>query len=259
MNDVTQQFLKDTEREDSIDILEQPITPDGSEEQPSEDTPEAPEVDVDNDDDEDVGKVSPKTRRERRLVRKLEAERESSRQMAEKLQTFSAAAKNVEDAEYLKGIERIYGTDSPEAQMATELLRNALVGIRKDAEESAYNRVKSEREQELQVEREKQQQLESYLDEVEDHYNVSLTESQEKGFIKLLEKMSPKDNSGKVLAYADPITVYELYKDRSSTNRQTPQRAKTVANRSLNQGSTPEDSKIQDDSNVRFLRENGII
>ena len=268
MNNVTDQFLKDTVQDQSVDILEQPFNSEEPDEKPQddepkdqpdgEDVPDADDAD-DADDKDNTGKVSPKTRRERRLVRKLEAERESSRQMSEKLQTISSAAKDLDDAEYLKGVERIYGNDTPEAQMATDLLKNALVGIRKDAEDSAYNRVKSERESEQAKATEMQQELESYVDDVEEAFNVTLSESQERGFLKFLEKMSPKDKAGNVVAYADPVTAYELYKDRNAANKPTPTRAKNVANRSMNQSTSPEDSKIQDDSNVRFLQENGII
>ena len=36
-------------------------------------------------------------------------------------------------------------------------------------------------------------------------------------------------------------------------------KAKKIANRSLNQGGSPEKSTIQDDSTVRFLKDSGII
>jgi len=45
------------------------------------------------------------------------------------------------DPDYLKSVERIYGTDSPEAQTATEILKNSLRSIEEKAVERAVGKV----------------------------------------------------------------------------------------------------------------------
>ena len=181
-------------------------------------------------------------------------------QLAEKLEAMSGAQKSIEDADYLKGIEQIYGTDSPEAQMATNLLKQAFVGMGKDAEERAYQRVAQERQQIAQQEQEAQAELDGFIDEIEDTYNVELSDGQEKSYFQLLHKMSPKDRNGNVIGYADPHAVWEVFQERSKKKAPaTNTKAKAIASRSLKQGGAPEPSKIQDDSTVRFLKDNGII
>jgi len=95
-----------------------------------------------------------------------------------------------EEADYLKGIERIYGTDTAEAQMATELLTKAIVGARDDAENRAYERFQSERQNEAQAVQQAESELDSIMDDIEDQFGVELTESQERSYFELLQKMS---------------------------------------------------------------------
>lgn len=261
---VLNQFLKDTEQHSQgTDILDQPLYPTGSTGATGEveSTTTGPAGPTGGDEEEvgEITKAKPKNRRERRLLAKLEAERHSSMQLAERLQTMTGAQKNIAEAEYLKGIERIYGTDSPEAQMATELLRNALIGMGKDAEERAYQRIVSERQQAAQAEQEAQAELDGFIDEIEDTYGVELNESQERSYFQLLHKMSPKDRNGNVTGYADPHAVWEVFQERTKKKPTGTDRAKNLVNRSMNQGGAPDNSKIQEDSIVRFLKDSGII
>ena len=260
MNELNQ-FLKDTEQDGKgFDILEQPMNPTGGApegEPQSGPTGATGEGEPDDNDDEFTKK--PRNRQERRLRQRLDDERRSSMQLAERLQIMSQAQQSLEDAEYLKGLERIYGNDTPEAQMATEILKKAFTGISKDIEERAYQRLVSEREQAEKAQKEAQAELEGFLDEIEDTYSVQLTEKQEKSFFELLSKMSPKDKQGNVTSYADPHAVWEVFQERSTKKTNDNSKAKNLVNRSMNQGGAPDNSKLQDDATFRLLRENGII
>lgn len=270
MNEVTQ-FLKDTEQSQGVDILDQPLNPEEQAQPPApaEETPEGDEptgdeeegkqLKGDDEEPEDVEPLKPKNRRERRLRQRLEAERQSAMQLAERLETMSSAQRAIEEADYMKGLDRIYGNDTPEAQMATDLLKQAFSGAVKDAEERAYARVAQERQQAAQQEADAQAELDGFIDEIEDTYNVELSETQERSYFQLLHKMSPKDKNGNVIGYADPHSVWEVFQERSKKKAPANTKAKAIASRSLKQGGTPEPSKIQDDSTVRFLKENGII
>jgi len=248
------EFLKDVKDDQATpetDVLDQPIVPDG----------EKPEGEVKSKDDEedDEEGVKPRNRRERRLLRKLDGERESNIFLAGKLAAREEAERTLtEESDYLKGVERIYGTETPEAQLATDLLKKAIVGARDDAETRAYERIKSERQKELEEEREATKALDNILDEIEDTYDVTLTEAQERSYFQLLQKMSSKDSEGNVISLADPHAVWEVFQEKLKS-RTPVNRAKDLSNRSLTQSGASKDTTLQDDVVLRTLQDNGII
>lgn len=263
MNEVNQ-FLKDTEQQNQeLDILDQPLYPEGQEPaaeagQEEDTTAEDAPTGAD-DEEEEPTEIKPKNRRERRLRARLDSERSAGIQMAETIQNLTKANKSIDEADYLKGLDQIYGNETPEAIMAGKLLREAIVGVGKDAEERAYQRIAQERQQEAQQQQAAQAELDGFIDDIEDTYNVEFTEPQEKSFFQLLYKMSPKDANGNVVGYADPHAVYEVFKDRTTKKAKPATQAKKIASRSLKQGGGQEKSTVQEDSTVRFLKENGII
>lgn len=252
-----EQFLKDTEQDvTKVDVLEAPLVPETDAEKLSEGGKTGSENKGTAEDDG----LKPRNRRERRLMERLAAERESSSFLAGKLEARTEAQKSVsEESDYLKGVERIYGTDSPEAQLATELLKKAIVGARDDAENRAYERIKSERGKELEEQRQAESELDTMIDEIEDEHGVTLTDTQERAFFSLLEKMSPKDREGNVIEYADPSAVWEIFSEKLQKGRPTDTRAKDLSSRSMVSSGTSTDSKLDEDVHARFLRENGII
>lgn len=256
MNEV-EEFLKDTEVDPlKVDVLDAPLVPEAPK---KEETLVEGEAEGTNGEDAgDKDGLQPRNRRERRLMAKLQAEKESSMFLAGKLEARTEAAKAVtEEADYLKAVERIYGTDSPEALLATDLLKKAIVGARDDAENRAYERVKAERLQESQQYEAAQTELDNIVEEIEDEYGVTLTPAQETAFFKLLEKMSPKDKDGSVREYADPHSVYEVFQEKLKA-RPVDTRAKDLSSRSMTNSGSPK-SNLQDDVHARFLREQGII
>lgn len=252
-----EQFLEDTNQRPEVDILEQPLV---IPEDPAKGTEGGGDGTTTADDDE--GKDGqPRNRRERRLMAKLQAERESSMFLAGKLEARSEASKALssEEADYLKGVERIYGTDSPEAQLATDLLKKALVGMASDAEERAYRRMTDDRSKEADQLKEAEQELDNIVDEIEDEYGVTLTGAQETAFFNLLTKMSPKKN-GVVVEYADPHAVWEVFQEKLKA-RPSPEtnRAKDLSSRSMVNSGSSKESNLNDDVTARFLKEQGII
>lgn len=240
-------FLKELEQDvNSFDILDKPLN---VEEQATTETEEEPE-----NVDEDI-----KNRRHRRLEAKLQAEREANIAMAAKLEALSEASRmnrNNEPAEYLKAVEKIYGTDSPEALAATELLQNALKSVKEEAKREALE-LYEEREKARQAEiRREEETLNSMVEDIEDNYNVIFTPELQKKFFKQLEKLSPKDENGNVIQYADHRSVWEEF---SSKQVKPVNPAKALSSRSMTQSGASTESKLQDDVHLRFLKENGII
>ena len=247
------QFLADTEQEGEADILNQPL---GNSE---EEEPEVDQEQEDGYDESEEQEFNARNRRERRLMKKLDDERESASFLAGKLEAMSGAKETMEEADYLKSIDRIYGTDSPESQMATDLLKKAITGARDDAEERAYNRMTESQDREQESVRVAEGELETIIDDIENDYGVALTAKQEADCFELMQKMSPKDrNTGEVTSLADPDAVWEVFTERTARSNKGNQ-AKQLASRSLTGGSSNEPSNLQDDSQQRFLKENGII
>lgn len=250
-----EEFLKDTEIDPTkVDVLDAPLIP----EDPAKDD-EGKKDDEDTGDDDGKGEPKPRNRRERRLLERLAAERESSSFLAGKLEARTEAGKAVtEESDYLKAVERIYGTDSPEAQLATDLLKKAIIGAREEAKTQAVAEMKAERQRELADQRDADKELDNIVDEIEDEYGVTLTEPQERAFFQLLEKMSPKDKDGEVIEFADPHSVWEVFQEKLKA-RPADTRAKDMSSRSMTQSGSSKESTLQSDATTRFLKEQGII
>lgn len=233
------QFLQDAQ----VDTLNKPL---------GEVAPKAPEKDDEGDD--------PKNRRERRLLDRLERERQSNIELSAKLAAISEAQKFRGETpvdEHLKSVERIYGTNSPEAAEATELLKKALMSVEERATERAIEKFREEQRAAQERVREEERRLESFVDSVEDTFNTTMSKETEQNFFKLMERVSPKDSSGNIVEYADPIAVWELMQEKSQKKEN---RAKDLASRSMSTSSTNEAQNNQvDEATVRMLREAGII
>lgn len=263
-----EQFLSDlgTDQNRGVDVLDAPLNgePAKTDDQTGDDqTGAAAGIKKDDDDDGDFGgdDLKPRTRRERRLMRKLNDERESSIFLAGKLQAREEAKSSItEESDYLKSVERIYGTDTPEAQIATDLLKKAIIGARDDAENRAYQRVQTERQREAEEARKADSQFDDIIDELEDEHSFTFNQTQEKAYFDLLRKMSPKDSSGKVVSLADPHAVFEVFQDKlKSAKTGTGTRAKDLSARSMTQSGASGESTLKDDATVRFLKDNGLI
>lgn len=234
-----EQFIEETQQ----DILDQPINPE-KEETKLEDVEEV----------EDPSIVA--NRRHRRLEAKLQQEREANIALAERLKVIAETKGATAESDSLKKVERIYGTDTPEAAAATELLKEALLDLKREAKEETFNAWREEQRQEAAKLREEEARLDSMVEELEDEYGVTLTPDMQKSFFKQLEKVSPKDEDGNVIAYADHRSVWEDIQERVSKRNN---RAKEISTRSMVQGSGASDSKLQADSAERALKEMGII
>ncbi len=224
------------------------------------DAPLVPEVKEELPDPESVPE-SVKDRQHRRLEAKLQAERESSKFLAGQLSAITEARKSVEEpSEYLKAVERIYGTNTPEALTATEILQNALKGVKAEARDEAIAIFREEqRKAEAEVGREVDR-LDSIQEEIEDTYNVDLSSPEAKelrqNFFKRLERMSPKNEDGDVIEYADPHAVWEEFSTK--IQKRTTDRAKDLSARSMVNSGTP-DSKLTQSTHEKWLIDNGII
>lgn len=205
-----------------------------------------------------------KNRRERRLLGQLEDARKEvfmTNARLEAIKEAQSSRQNTEEADYLKLVDKIYGNATPEATEATELLKKALQGVhesaRKEALDEAISKVREEREKESKEVQEEEKNLDEMLENLEEDHNADFSnEDTRRGFLNLLEKLSPKDRDGNILEYADPDTTWEIFTERT---QKSSSRAKELASRSMTRSGASQESKLETDSTERFLRDNGII
>lgn len=208
--------------------------------------------------DDELGEA--KRRRERRLMEKLQAEKEANIALAARLEAITEVQKfrsESEPAGSLKLIERIYGNNSPEAQEATRLLQDALSGVKEEAKREAIEAFREEQAKSQQAVKSEERELDAYIEEMEDTYNVSFSKEMEQSYFKLMEKLSPKDREGNIIEYADPHSVYEIFSEKLSQNKDS--RAKNLAARGITNSAGTQNNTLQADAGRQFLKDAGII
>lgn len=240
-----QNFLDEFKKpeNDPFSYLEEPTPEKAPEALPEEEAPSDPE---------------PRNRRERRLMEKLQSEREAAIALAAKLDAITQSQKSRnEEAEFLTVAERIYGTQTPELREATELLKTALLGVKEEAKREALEAYKEIHQKEQEAVKNAENRIDSMLEELEDQYNVDLTDSPHRAeFLKLMEKMSPKDRDGNIIEYADHEAVWEVYQ---SQIKKPVNPAKEMAARAMTQSGATGQSPLSNDVYDRWARENGLI
>ena len=237
-----EEFLKSLEENGSVDIFNRPLV----------ETTEAPVTTTQEVTEE------PANRRERRLQAKLQAERESGIAMAARLEALTEASKlrgDTESASFEKLAERIYGNQTPENAEATNLLINALKEVKETSKKEALEEFQNLQRQEREAVANEERNLDAMIEDIEDEFNITVDEPTQKAFFQMLSKLSPKDSDGEIVAYADPIAVWEELKSKQTAAPNT--RAKDIAARSMVKTGAPADSKLEDDSVRRFLQTQG--
>lgn len=253
-----QSFLDELKQQEQqgngLDFFETPGEAPAEEDKEGEEAP-AEDIDPENAPDE------VKNRRHKRLEEKLRLQREENLELAQRLREqadLERQRRESEAGEYLKSVEQIYGTESPEAAKATEILKAALKGVEERATSRALDQFREEQRQREAEVAARESELDQMIEEIEDDYGVTFTPEMQKGFFTLLEKMSPKDRqTGQITNYADHHAVWDVYKEKMRKPKDSAQ--KEAAARSLTPSGASQQSKLTNDSHERWLRENGII
>lgn len=201
-----------------------------------------------------------KNRHIRRLEEKLQRERESNIQMSARVEALAEAQKMRQQPESVSWEEkarRIYGNEKPENAAASDLLVESIREAAESARTQALEEARKEFRERQEEERRETETVQSYIENIEDKFGVDFTSSaqgreRQQEFREFWFRLSPKDDKGGVIAYADPYETFELFNARQSNP------AKDFASRSMTR-SRPVETPVQDDATTSFLKENGII
>ncbi len=203
-------------------------------------------------------------REARRAKKALQAEREANIALSARIEALTEAQKfaretNVENID--ENLKRLYGSDE-KGLLAAKITQDLLKKTEEQATERALEAFREEQSQQEQEVASFRAELDEYLEDIEDEFNVDLTSDNpaaikmRQGFFSLLNKVSPKNKEGIVTDYADPLATWELFQSHQKPENN---RAKDLGSRSMVKSGSSNDSKIEQSAQERFLREAGII
>ncbi len=184
------------------------------------------------------GEEPRKNRRHRRLEEQLQKERElriAAEAKAEgrsEVEKFNQTSNGDVDPEWLQ----IYG-DTPESRRAWGLFEKMSEKKALQAKEEALEEIRKDQIAEAEEERVQEAYIDSQFESIEDEFNIDLTSDspaarkRRSEFIDLVEALSPKDQNGDLVEYADFHNAWELYQEKQAQPDNTRQRE--IAARSM--------------------------
>lgn len=239
-NNSVEEFFKGLP-EDGTDAFKEPESSE-KEEEKKEEQKSSPEE----------GDDVPKNRHERRLVAKLQNEREANIALAEQVKILKETDRFYKDnaKEVDPRILKLFAPDET-GKVGAQVLQELLDEREQRAIEKARNEMLREREEETKEQAQHEEFIESKLESLEDQFNIDLTSDSPKAkkaraeFLDVVERLSPKDESGAIKDFADFGGAYEVYR-QSKTQVIDNSRNKEIASRTMQRGgtNTPPESKV---------------
>ena len=243
MDNETSSFLKDLGVPQES-ILDKPLNV-------NDDTPEKEE--------ESEEEERYKNRYTRRKEKEAQRLRDEVLQLTERVKVLSEVGKFKEEVgdDELKKVEAIFGTDTPEKLAATNILKEALSGLTEKAKRETLQEIQNREGNDTEAQKEADSEVDDFLDRVEEDYDLDMSdENVRKGYITLMEKMSPKYDDGNIKEFADPDAVAEAF--IALQKRGSSSKAKDLANRSMTHSGESQSSKLPQNAIDRFMQENGL-
>lgn len=143
----------------------------------------------------------------------------------------------VEDINLPQSFIRLIGNDTDEKVQVLKDLSSYFGTLKGEARKEFLEELQ-EQEQRVAVEDEKAvEELHSGFEQIEETHNVDLTSNSttarktQAAFKEYIRKISPKDENGEVIAFADIPAAWESFTAQAKTH--TPSRAKELASRGL--------------------------
>lgn len=214
----------------------------GTNQKPTENVEPAPKKEDEEGDDEPR-----KNRRHRRLEEALQKERESNIALNERVKTLAELAQERNEEKAAMNVDerfvRLFGADENGKEISrhfTEILNKT----RNEAEENALKRFNEQQQQVLNEQKGYESFIDDQLETLEDTYNVDLTSDSPKArksrreFLELIEKVSPKDQNGDIVDYADFGSTFDIYQSSMTKADDSMNRRKEIASRSIQRESS---------------------
>lgn len=180
-----------------------------------------------------------KNRRHRRLEDELERERQSNIALNNRILELSRGNRTEGPGEPPAAWIAQWG-DSPESRASWNLQKEILEDYGRKVKEETINEFREEQARAAEEQARLESLIDTNLEDVEDEFGVDLTSGSpaakkaRKEFLEEVKRMSPKDENGDIVAFADFTSVYESYKDRKAkTAAPDNARQKEISSRSM--------------------------
>lgn len=185
---------------------------------------------------------SMKNRRHRRLEMNLEVERDARIRAEERLKAMSEMEKFAKETGdiIIPDIAKMF--DSSEVGKENALrLSKVILETREKAKEEVLREIETRREREIEEQKKYEDIIDTQLENLEDEHNVDLTSDAPKArkarreFLELVQDLSPKDEQGNIVGYADFDKAFEMYQKTSKevTDDKSNVRREEIAGRSM--------------------------
>jgi len=205
-------------------------------------------------------------RRERRsnLQRQLDEEREARIRAEARAEALAETRQFAKETGVDERLFNIFSNDDV-GKKGAAALAEMLAENQTKAKEAALEEFRQERVREVEEQKKQESVIDSQLEALEDKYNIDLTSNApaaakaRREFLSMVEKFSPKDESGTITGFADFDSTYEAY--QASKVKPDNTRRQDLGDRSLQSSAaiTPQAAdKVEQDANLAWLRRNGI-
>jgi len=184
-----------------------------------------------------------KNRRERRLEQKYNETRDMNIALNERIKVLSEAKQFQQEFKPSEDVPSewtaLYG-DTPEAKKAWQMNQVLINRAKEEAKAEALTEFNNIQQKAIDDQKKFESVIDTELETLEDDFDVDLTSNApaarkaRREFLELVQKLSPKDEEGNIISYADFGSTFEIYqtskKDKPSeiTNR-----AKELAARNM--------------------------
>lgn len=145
--------------------------------------------------------------------------------------------KEVEDINLPDSFIRLIGNDTQEKVDVLKDMSKYFSTLKGEARQEFLNDLKAQEQAKADAEKQAQEELDNYFEEIEETYGVDLSSNSASAkqtrvqFIEYVRKIAPKDENGEVSAFPDLVASFEEFQEKNK--RPSATRAKELANRGL--------------------------
>lgn len=146
-----------------------------------------------------------------------------------------------QDNPYQSYAEKLMGSDTDEAKLKSQILAQTLLDIEKRASDSSYSKFAEEQRQAQAEERQAVEELTDGIERIEENFEVDLSSNSplarktRNEFLDFVGRISPKNEYGEVVEYADLEEAFETFQSMHKPEKND--QAKQIAARGMTRSS----------------------